>query len=453
MRNENVISKGVDWVTVWLYMVFVCVGLLCIFSVEYHNNENIIQNITGLKKNYSRQLLFMGISALIAIFILLTDSKFFTATANIGYVFGIILMIATFVVGKNINGSKSWIPLGFFNLQPVETCKIFAALALSKYLSRPETNFERPRSQLIAAAIVLTPAAFSILQNETGLALVYFAFLIPMYREGLPPVYLIIGFSFAVLVVATILVEKNTLAIILTAVAAITLFFLRRNIKRDKSILILIVGVWILCVSIQRFAVPYIFKHVLQPYQVERILNTFGVDYVPDDNATAKKLDEQKVKEQQKTKELKKAKENYNVKQSKIAIGSGGVWGKGFLKGTQTQGDFVPEQHTDFIFTSVGENFGFFGSSFIIILYLLFMLRIIFLAERQRSIFTRVYAYSVAAILFFHVSINICMAVGLAPVIGITLPLMSYGGSSLLTFTILIFILVRLDADRNMVLR
>ena len=453
MRNENVISKGVDWVTVWFYIIFVCVGLLCIFSVEYHNNENIIQNITGLKKNYSRQLLFMGISALIAIFILLTDSKFFTATANISYVLGIILMMATFVVGKNINGSKSWIPLGFFNLQPVETCKIFAALALSKYLSRPETNFERPRSQLIAAAIVLTPAAFSILQNETGLALVYFAFLIPMYREGLPPVYLIIGFSFAVLVVATILVEKNTLAIILTAVAAITLFFLRRSIKRDKSILIVIVGIWILCVSIQRFAVPYIFKHVLQPYQVERILNTFGVDYVPDDNAAAKKLDEQKVREQEKTKELKKAKENYNVKQSKIAIGSGGVWGKGFLKGTQTQGDFVPEQHTDFIFTSVGENFGFFGSSIIIILYLLFMLRIIFLAERQRSIFTRVYAYSVAAILFFHVSINICMTVGLAPVIGITLPLMSYGGSSLLTFTILIFILVRLDADRNMVLR
>ncbi len=453
MRNENVISKGVDWVTVWLYIIFVCIGLLCIFSVEYHNNENILQNITGLKKNYSRQLLFMGISALIAIFILLTDSKFFTATANISYVIGIILMMATFVVGKNINGSKSWIPLGFFNLQPVETCKIFAALALSKYLSRPETNFEKPRSQLIAAAIVLTPAAFSILQNETGLALVYFAFLIPMYREGLPPVYLIIGFSFAVLVVATILVEKNTLAIILTAIAAITLYFLRRSIKRDKSILIVIVGIWILCVSIQRFAVPYIFKHVLQPYQVERILNTFGVDYVPDDNATAKKLDEQKEKETLKTKELKKAKENYNVKQSKIAIGSGGLLGKGFLKGTQTQGDFVPEQHTDFIFTTVGENFGFLGSSFIIILYLLFMLRIIFLAERQRSIFTRVYAYSVAAILFFHMSINICMTVGLAPVIGITLPLMSYGGSSLLTFTILIFILVRLDADRNMVLR
>lgn len=453
MHDQAVISKGIDWVTVWLYIIFVSIGILCIFSVEYHNNENILQNITGLKKNYSRQLLFLAISVVVAVLILLTDSKFFTATANLSYVLGIFLMLATFVVGKDINGSRSWIPLGFFNLQPVETCKIFAALALSKYLSRPDTNFEKIHSQLIAGAIVLTPAAFSILQNETGLALVYFAFLIPMYREGLPPVYLIVGFSFAVLVVATILVEKNTLAIILTVIAALTVYILRRNVKRDKGILIMILGIWLLCVSIQRFAVPYIFKHVLQPYQVERILNTFGVDYVPGDNVEAKKLDEQKEKEELKTKKLKKARENYNVKQSKIAIGSGGILGKGFLKGTQTQGEFVPEQHTDFIFTTVGETFGFLGSSFIIVLYMLFMLRIVFLAERQRSTFSRVYAYSVAAILFFHVSINICMTVGLAPVIGITLPLMSYGGSSLLTFTVLIFILVRLDADRQMILR
>ena len=451
MNNQAVISKGIDWVTIWFYIILVCIGILCIFSVEYHTNENILQSITGLKKNYSRQLLFLGISIVIAIVILLTDSKFFTATANLSYVLGIFLMMATFLVGKDINGSKSWIPLGFFNLQPVETCKIFTALALAKYLSRTETNFEKPRSQLIAAAIILTPAAFSILQNETGLALVYFSFLIPMYREGLPPVYLVIGFSFAILVVATILVEKNTLAIILTSIAAACVFIFRKNIKRDKGILVVILGIWILCVSIQRFAVPYIFKHVLHAYQVERIMNTFGVDYVPDATLASQKADEQK--ENIKTKELQKAKENYNVKQSKIAIGSGGVFGKGFLKGTQTQGDFVPEQHTDFIFTSVGENFGFLGSSFIIILYLLFMLRIVFLAERQRSTFSRVYAYSVAAILFFHVTINICMTVGLAPVIGITLPLMSYGGSSLLTFTILIFILVRLDADRQMVLR
>ena len=191
----------------------------------------------------------------------------------------------------------------------------------------------------------------------------------------------------------------------------------------------------------------------MHPYQVERIMNTFGVDYVPENNITAKKLDEQKQKEDLNSKKLKKEKENYNVKQSKIAIGSGGLWGKGFLKGTQTQGEFVPEQHTDFIFTSVGENFGFWGSTLLVLIYLMFLLRILFVAERQRSTFSRVYAFSVAAILFFHITINICMTIGLAPVIGITLPLLSYGGSSLLTFTILIFILVRLDADRQMVLR
>jgi len=451
MRDQAIISKGIDWVTVWMYIIIVSIGVLCIFSVEYHGSNDIWANIVGLKKNYSRQLLFLGISSVVAIFILLTDSKLFTATANLSYVLGILLMMATFVLGKDINGSKSWIPLGFFNLQPVETCKIFTALALAKYLSRPETNFKNTKSQLVAAAIALTPAVFSLFQNETGLALVYFAFLIPMYREGLPPVYLIIGFSFAVLVIATILVEKNTLALTLTAIAIGAIYFLRRQIKRDKGILIIVLGLWGLCVGIQRFAVPYIFKHVLHEYQVERIMNTFGVDYVPD--AETAKLNKDDLAEQTKIKKDTKAKENYNVKQSKIAIGSGGLWGKGFLKGTQTQGDFVPEQHTDFIFTSVGENFGFWGSSLIIILYVLFMLRIVFLAERQRSTFSRVYAYSVAAIIFFHVTINICMTIGLAPVIGITLPLMSYGGSSLLTFTILIFILVRLDADRQMVLR
>jgi len=448
MRDQAIISKGIDWLSVWLYSILVIIGVLCIFSVEYHGNENFWGDLIALKKNYSRQVLFIGISAIMATFILLTDSKFFTATANLSYAFGIVLMMATFVLGKDINGSRSWIPLGFFNLQPVETCKIFTALALSKYLSRPETNFQSIRSQLIAAAIALTPAVFSLLQNETGLALVYFSFFIPMYREGLPAVYLIVGFSFAILVVATILVEKNLLALILTIIAAIVIYSLRKTIKRDKMVLAVVIGLWVLCVGIQRFAVPYIFEHVLHQYQVERIMNTFGVDYVP----TYVSSGATKGGQLKETKS-EKAKENYNVKQSKIAIGSGGLWGKGFLKGTQTQGDFVPEQHTDFIFTSVGENFGFWGSTLVVLLYVSFMLRIVFLAERQRSTFTRVYAYNVAAIIFFHVSINICMTVGLAPVIGITLPLLSYGGSSLLTFTILIFILIRLDADRQMVLR
>lgn len=449
MRDQIEISKGIDWLMVWFYIILVSIGILCIYSVEFREGESFFQNIAGFRKNYSKQILFAGIGGIVAIFILLTDSKFFTATANISYVLGILLILATFVIGKDINGSKSWIPLGFFNLQPVETCKIFTALALSKYLSRPETNFEKPKGQLIAGAIALAPAALSILQNETGLALVYFSFLIPMYREGLPAIYLIIGFSVSILVVATILVEKNTLAVILTAIAFLVIFLMRRAINRDKGILALIILLWGVSVGIQRFAVPYIFTKVLHPYQVERIMSTFGVDYDPAAQSVSLTPEEQKELEKSK----KKPAENYNVKQSKIAIGSGGMWGKGFLKGTQTQGDFVPEQHTDFIFTSVGENFGFWGSSLVVILYVLFMLRIVFIAERQRSKFSRVYAYSVAGILFFHVGINICMTIGLAPVIGITLPLLSYGGSSLLTFTILIFILIRLDADRQMILR
>jgi rod shape determining protein RodA len=453
MRNQAIISKGIDWTVVWLYIILVAIGFICIFSVEHRSEENVLQTIIDLKKNYSKQLLFIGISIIAATFLLLTDSKFFTATANMSYVLGILLMITTFIVGREINGSKSWIPLGFFNLQPVETCKIFTALALAKYLSRSETDFKQPKSQAIAALFALIPIGFSLLQNETGSALVYFAFLIPMYREGLPAVYLIIGLSLAVLVVATILIEKNTLAIILTVIAGAVIFFMRKAIMRRNSILLMIIGFWILCVSIQRFAVPYIFDHVLHPYQVERIMSTFGVDYVPEDQQDVVELNEQKEKENLAAKKQKKEKENYNVKQSKIAIGSGGFWGKGFLKGTQTQGDFVPEQHTDFIFTSVGENFGFWGSALVVLLYLLFLLRIVYIAERQRSTFSRVYAYSVAGLIFFHIAINISMTIGLAPVIGITLPLLSYGGSSLLTFTVLIFILVRLDADRQMVLR
>ncbi len=447
IQKNPTIGKGVDWLMVWLYAMLVTIGVLCIFSVEYRNGENIIQNIVAVKKNYARQLLFMGISVVIAIFILLTDSKFFTATANLSYAFGILLMIATFAVGKNINGSRSWIPLGFFNLQPVETCKIFTALALAKYLSQPETNFTKPHSQLIAAAITFIPVVFSLLQNETGLALVYFSFLIPMYREGLPPGYLIAGASLGFLLVITLLLPARILVIVFSVIAVALVYFSRRQIKRDKSVLVVIAGLWLFCCLFVGVIVPFLFKHVFQKYQADRIFSLVGRDNPFVDEKTVPIVPDPK------SKKGKSEKENYNVKQSKIAIGSGGFLGKGFLMGTQTQGDFVPEQHTDFIFTSVGENFGFWGSTLLMLIYLTFLLRIIRIAERQRSTFSRVYAYSVAGIIFFHVSINIGMTIGLAPVIGITLPLLSYGGSSLVTFTILIFILIKLDADRQMVLR
>lgn len=454
MHKNPSISKGIDWLTITLYLSLAIIGLICIFSVEYKSTDGVIQSILGFKKEYSKQFYFLGISIVVASFILLTDSKFFTATANIGYAAGILLILSTFVVGKEVGGSKSWIPLGFMNIQPVEVCKIFTSLALAKYFSMPETDFSKSRSQLIAAAIAFTPAILSVLQKEPGAAIVYFSFAIAFYREGLPAIYLVLFFSFAILIIASIVVPPNALFITLTVIAAIFIYVYKRKIRRDKTILVVIAGIWLLSVGVQKFLVPALFEKVLKPHQVVRIFSTFGKDDYkfknPERNAEIQKefakLGTTKKKPGEKV-------ESYNVKQSKIAIGSGGFLGKGFLQGTQTRGDFVPAQNTDFIFSSVGENFGFMGCLILIVLYFGLMLRIIFIAERQRSTFSRVYAYCVAGILFFHVALNVCMTLGLAPSPGITLPLLSYGGSSLITFTILIFILIKLDADRQMVLR
>ena len=448
-QKKPEIGKGVDWLMVWLFAALVFIGLLCIFSVEYRSSDGVIQSFLGFKKNYSKQMFYFFACIVLATFILLTDSKFFTATANLSYLVGILLVLATFVVGKEIKGSKSWIPLGFMNLQPVELCKIFTALALAKYLSMQETDFEKPKSQLIAAAIAFTPAALSILQGETGLALVYFSFLIPMYREGLPPGYLIFGAAMAVLLVVSLLLSTKTLLIAFAVIALLFSYFNRRQIKRNSKLLLWVIAVWAFCSMFVGVAIPFTFKHVFKKYQADRIFSMVGVDNPFTDKNAIETLSPEELK----IKQRKNDQQNYNVKQSKIAIGSGGFSGKGFLKGTQTQGDFVPEQHTDFIFTSVGENFGFVGTVTLLLIYLGLIFRIIILAERQRSTFSRVYAYSVASIVFFHVVVNICVTVGLAPVIGITLPLLSYGGSSLLTFSILIFILIKLDADRQMVLR
>ncbi|OLY94196.1 rod shape determining protein RodA [Cnuella takakiae] len=442
-RNQPLISKGVDTLMIWLYLLLVGIGILAIFAVTYREGDPVAGSFLSFKTDYSKQLFYFVLAAIIGVFILVTDSKFFTATANIWYAFGILLMLLVFPFHSNVKGTESIIRFGGFQFQPAEFCKVSVCLALSKYLSRPDTDFTKGRSQLIAAAIAISPALLSILQSETGLALVYFAFFLVMYREGLPPTILVIGFSVAVLVIATILMEPNTLAIILTVIAGLAAWVMRRQIRRRKSVLVSLVAIWLLCVGIQRFAVPFIFQNVLQKHQVERIFTLFGKENpytgIPGElvEAGAKK----------------EGVSDYNVKQSKIAIGSGGLLGKGLLNGTQTRYDFVPEQRTDFIFCTIGEGFGFVGTTLLLLIYLFLLFRIVIVAERQRSAFSRVYAYGVASVFFFHIGINVAMTVGLAPVIGIPLPFISYGGTALITFTILLFILIRLDADRQMVLR
>ena len=441
-RQQGTISKGVDWSLVWLYFILVIIGLLAIFGVTYNEDDPIVASFFSFKTDYSKQFYFFLISAFLGILILLTDSKFFPATANLWYIAGIFLLLLVFPFGAKVKGTESIIRFGGFQFQPAEFCKISVCLALAKYLSRIDMDFSKTKSQLIAAGIALLPAIITLAQNETGLALVYFSFFLVMYREGLPAMILIVGFSIAALVVATIVMEPNTLAVILTALAAGVVLLLRRQISRNRGLLFGIIMIWAVCVGIQRFAVPFVFKSVLQKHQVERIFSLFGkanpYDEIPDEIQAI---------------EDEEGDNDYNVRQSKIAIGSGGVVGKGLLKGTQTRQGFVPEQRTDFIFCTVGEGFGFLGTSILLIVYLVLLFRIVTVAERQRSVFSRCYAYGVAGVLFFHIAINVCMTIGLAPVIGIPLPFVSYGGTALLTFSILLFILIRLDADRQMVLR
>lgn len=448
-KNNPGISKGVDWSLVGLYLLLVAIGIMAIFATTYNEERdaNIVSGFFSFRTDYSKQFYFFVIAGILGIFILLTDSKFFPATANLWYAVGIFMLLLVFPFHSRVKGTESIIKLGGFNFQPADFCKLCVCLALAKYLSLPDLDFSKTRSHLIAAGITLLPAVLSIMQSETGLALVYFAFFVVMYREGLPATILIIGFSIAALVVATLLVDKNILAIVISGIAALIIFLMWRQIKRDRMLLISIIVIWVVCVGIQRFGVPLLFQKVFQPYQVERIFNTIGKE-VPEEYMS---IQERRKLEVEKTRS--KSGDDYNVRQSKIAIGSGGFTGKGLLKSTQTRYDFVPEQRTDFIFCTIGEGFGFVGTSLVLAIYLLLLFRIVAVAERQRSVFSRCYAYGVASVFFFHIVINICMTIGLAPVIGIPLPFISYGGTSLLTFTILLFILIRLDADRQMVLR
>ena len=441
MQNtKNSFFQSIDTQLMLVYLVLVLIGMSAVFSVEYRATDS---SVFLMHKSHMKQAMWLGISLFVGMIILFTESKFFASFAYLGYALGLSLLVITIFLGKDVKGSHSWLGIGSFAFQPGEVCKIFTALAMAKFLSSPETNFTTWKHRMIGIGLALFPAMLIILQKETGLALVYFSFFLVMYREGLPISILVIGFSLIVLTITTLLLSSLAMFIVLTLLAALVAYLSWRDIKRNVTARGLLIGIWAVCILFSQFIVPITFKKVLQGYQIDRIYSMLGQE-VPDKYR----------KDAEDANSSKKGNaSDYNVTQSKIAIGSGGFWGKGFLNGTQTKNDFVPEQHTDFIFCAIGEQFGFVGSCGLIGLYIFLMIRIIVIGERQRSAFSRIYAYGVAAILFFHFSINISMTIGLAPVIGITLPFLSYGGSSLLSFSVLIFILMRLDADRQVLIR
>ncbi len=433
-QNEYSLFYGVDRLTVLIYILLVLMGWGNIYAAVYNEEHS---NIFDLSQKYGKQLIWIGSAAIIAFSILLVDTNVYTAFAFVFYALLIISNIIVRFVGRDIKGSHSWFIIGDFRIQPAEFMKFATNLALAKFLSnqniivnaqfrlRLKDLLNNYRNTIIALLIIGVPLILiKVLQDETGLAIVLIAFVVVLYREGLSVNFLIFGLLAGILfVVSLVVTQTSTLLIVLGCIAALSLFF----VGRQRKNILIVVGVYILAAGVVLGTNQFYNK--LEAHQKVRIDVLLGRGTV----------------------NLKK--EGYNVNQAKIAIGSGGFLGKGYLQGTQTKYDFVPEQDTDFIFCTVGEEWGFVGSTLVIFLELFLILRIIFMAERQRSPFSRIYGYGVASVLFFHLAVNIGMTIGLMPVIGIPLPFFSYGGSSLWSFTILLFIFIKLDAYRLQILR
>jgi rod shape determining protein RodA len=398
----------------------VTMGWFNIYAAVYNEEYKSIFDTT---QSYGMQLVWIVTSLFIAFVILVIDGEFFPRFAWPVYGAFVLLLVAVIFVGAEVKGSKSWIGVGAFRVQPAEFAKFATNLALAKYLSNINIKIEKLSTKLIASALFAVPALIIILQNETGSALVYAAFVLVLFREGLSGNILIFGVAMAILFVLALLVDETVLSIILVGLAAATFIFVRFKMRN-----IMITGGILVASLAFVHSVDYAFVNILEPHQKKRINVLLG-------------------------KEVDPKGAGYNVNQSMIAIGSGGLLGKGYLKGTQTKYNYVPEQSTDFIFCTVGEEWGFVGSVIVLGLFVILLLRIIYLAERQRSTFSRIYGYGLASIIFLHLAINIGMTIGLAPVVGIPLPFFSYGGSSLWSFTILTFIFVRLDAYRFQILR
>ncbi|MBP6403183.1 MAG: rod shape-determining protein RodA [Bacteroidia bacterium] len=420
MRNEKSILQNLDWLMVGMFLLMVIMGWLNIYAAVY-NEEH--QSIFDLSQSYGKQTIWIAGSLVLALMILVIDGKFYAAFSYPMYGAMLLLLLSTFAFSRDVKGSYGWIDIGSFKLQPAEFAKFATNMALAKYLSTLDIRMQDMRTKITSLILLGVPMAIVLLQNDTGSALVFGAFIFVLYREGLSGNILLLGFLTIVLFVLTLLVPKLQLFGIIGGIALLFFFLIR---KTRKNIMVIVIGA--LLASSVVFSVDYVYNNVLQLHQRTRIDVLLG-----------------------KQTDLKGA--GYNVNQSKIAIGSGEFWGKGFLQGTQTKYDFVPEQSTDFIFCTVGEEWGFVGSFVVISLFMALLARIIYVAERQRSQYSRIYGYGVASILFFHLMINIGMTIGLAPVIGIPLPFFSYGGSSLWSFTILLFIFIKLDAYRLQILR
>lgn len=433
-RRENNIFYGVDRLVLLVYVMLVVMGWLNIYAAVY-NEEH--KNIFDTSQKYGMQLIWIAGAAIIAFSILVIDANFFTAFAYGFYAFFILANILVLFLGREVKGSHSWYRFGKFGIQPAEFMKFAANLALAKFLSnqniivnqqfrlRLKDIIKNYKNTFYALLFIVLPLAIIIkLQNETGLAIVFVAFVIVLYREGLSVGFLIFGILAAILFVVALVVTNISGLLITLGIISISAFIF---IRRSKKNLVYVALIYLVTAGVVT-GTNYFYEH-LEDHQRIRIDVLLGRGTV----------------------NLKK--EGYNVNQAKIAIGSGGFLGKGYLQGTQTKYDFVPEQDTDFIFCTVGEEWGFVGSTTVIFLELFLILRIIFLAERQRSDFSRIYGYGVASVLFFHLAINIGMTIGLMPVIGIPLPFFSYGGSSLWSFTILLFIFIKLDANRLLILR
>ena len=415
MNNQRSFFFNVDWITILLFITLVSIGWLSVYAAVY--NE-VNHNFFDLNTNSGKQLIFIIASVIIGAIILLLDSKFFYVLSPVFYGLTILLLVTVLLVGRNVGGNQAWIPIGSFRLQPSEFSKWATSLLLARYISSLTGKLNEFRNVLPAVAILIFPMFLIMLQPDTGSALVFFSLIFVLYREGLSPYFLVAGFMMIVLFVFTLLLSKLIVVGVCLTIAATGIYIYKRN----RQVIASIIAAFLLAL-VFIFSVDFVYNNVLQSHQKTRIDLLLG-----------------KIKDPRGA--------GYNVNQSKIAIGSGGLLGRGYLQGTQTKFNFVPEQSTDFIFCTIGEEWGFAGTSFVIGLYLFLILRLIHIAERQRSSFSRIYGYAVACIMFCHIFINVGMTVGLVPVIGIPLPFISYGGSSLVSFTILLFILLKLDANR-----